>query len=421
MKKIIRFLALFVAMTLVSAVFPACEKEKPSLSSTEANQTFETEDPRSSVTMEIPATEPVDVPNTTDVPEPTNAPEEEHTHAFALSVHIKPTCAKQGEDVYVCPCGQSYSKPLAKTAHTWKAATCTQAQTCTVCGATGQEALKHNIVDGTCTRCHEIFHGALYAMEHSFDFDEPMPSVLSKAGTPTETLTEGNKISLVYAADYQRFTVFQIDEQGLWGIFTFDPAAFCHAEGQYITLSDFTAPLDPYDFREKQFADSYTITAFCDSFCAYQNYAIWFRISDVGYDYAYDAEITENYAAQEKLCFYFTNALRVKNGLAALSYSPQAAVVARDYAQYMAEHDFFGHDDSYKTRLHEQGISWYWIGENISEGYDHVFSVMNAYYNSDAHRQNILNSNFTHLGTGFALSGKSANIVYGAQEFYSLK
>ncbi len=40
------------------------------------------------------------------------------------------------------------------------------------------------------------------------------------------------------------------------------------------------------------------------------------------------------------------------------------------------------------------------VGENIAYGYSTAESVMNAWMNSEGHRANILNSNFTHIGVG---------------------
>jgi len=40
------------------------------------------------------------------------------------------------------------------------------------------------------------------------------------------------------------------------------------------------------------------------------------------------------------------------------------------------------------------------VGENIAYGYDSAASVMEAWMNSPGHRENIMNSGFTHIGVG---------------------
>lgn len=66
--------------------------------------------------------------------------------------------------------------------------------------------------------------------------------------------------------------------------------------------------------------------------------------------------------------------------------------------------DYFSHTrpdgTSCGTVLDDYGIGWNWRGENIAYGYGSAASVTNAWMNSDGHRANILNENYTHLGVG---------------------
>ncbi len=345
---------------------------------------------------------------------------ETHVHSYRLVSRTEATCSAEGREESVCACGDVSVRVIPRLAHRFTPATCTAGEVCQVCGAAGSPALGHLFEGDHCSRCGEVFVNDLYVLGKGLDFDESPASVFTKLGPPSETLREGNLASHVYASDYRRFTVVPTDEEGLWGVFTLDPLAFCLLGGTAYRLSDFSAPVGPDDCREISLSGT-LVTAFCDFLSGGANWSIWFHLAEVPYHYAYDGAVSQNYAAQEKLCYYLTNALRVKNGLSALIWSPQASAVAREYAACMVREGFFDHDDSYKTRLTEAGINWHWIGENISEGYENAYAVVSAYYNSPPHRENLLNRNFTHLGTGFVLSVGEEFIVYGAQEFYSLR
>jgi Uncharacterized protein with SCP/PR1 domains len=50
-------------------------------------------------------------------------------------------------------------------------------------------------------------------------------------------------------------------------------------------------------------------------------------------------------------------------------------------------------------------------GENIARGQVDASSVMSSWMNSEGHRNNILNPNFTHIGVGYTLKNNTAHWV----------
>jgi uncharacterized protein YkwD len=58
------------------------------------------------------------------------------------------------------------------------------------------------------------------------------------------------------------------------------------------------------------------------------------------------------------------------------------------------------------------GISYRCAGENIAMGYQTPDAVVEAWIDSEGHRENILNENFTQIGVGYVSDGK-----YWTQEF----
>ena len=57
------------------------------------------------------------------------------------------------------------------------------------------------------------------------------------------------------------------------------------------------------------------------------------------------------------------------------------------------------------TAIQEAGISGRTMGENIAAGQNSPASVMNSWMNSEGHRANILNGDFTSIGIGYVKSG----------------
>lgn len=90
--------------------------------------------------------------------EPATGEEGSCEHSYTVTVLREATCTMGGAKIYTCTkCGTSYNAGTAALPHSpGAAATCTTAQTCTVCGATITGALGHaevttEAVSATCT------------------------------------------------------------------------------------------------------------------------------------------------------------------------------------------------------------------------------------------------------------------------------
>ena len=64
---------------------------------------------------------------------------------------------------------------------------------------------------------------------------------------------------------------------------------------------------------------------------------------------------------------------------------------------------------SFSTALTQQGVTYRGSGENIAWGQKTPEQVMNGWMNSDGHRANILNKNFTKIGVGFHQNASGTN------------
>lgn len=99
------------------------------------------------------------------------------------------------------------------------------------------------------------------------------------------------------------------------------------------------------------------------------------------------------------------NQERAKAGLSALKVDAKVQQAAQVRAKEQAQ--LFSHTrpngSSCFTALAEAGVSYRGAGENIAYGQSTPQQVMNAWMNSEGHRANILNANFTTIGVGYTM------------------
>ena len=114
-------------------------------------------------------------------------------------------------------------------------------------------------------------------------------------------------------------------------------------------------------------------------------------------------------AAIEKQVVELTNKERANQGLPALAMDQPLMAAAREKSQDMKDHNYFSHTSptfgSPFDRLKALGISYKSAGENIAKGQTSAAQVVEAWMNSEGHRANILNPEFTHIGVGYVKSG----------------
>ncbi len=114
----------------------------------------------------------------------------------------------------------------------------------------------------------------------------------------------------------------------------------------------------------------------------------------------------------ERGVFELINALRLKNGLATVVWSEDAARIARLHSTNMATLNFFGHrgvdGKMVDDRADQLGVrKWSAIGENIAfnRGYaDPVAVAVEKWMLSVGHRENLLNERWKETGVGVAVT-----------------
>ncbi len=104
-----------------------------------------------------------------------------------------------------------------------------------------------------------------------------------------------------------------------------------------------------------------------------------------------------------------TNQERAKQGLPALKIDTELSKVARAKSKDMAANGYFAHNSptygSPFDMMKQFGVNYSTAGENIAKGQRSPQEVVNAWMNSQGHRENIMNAKFTHIGVGYVEQG----------------
>ncbi len=105
------------------------------------------------------------------------------------------------------------------------------------------------------------------------------------------------------------------------------------------------------------------------------------------------------------------NAERAKEGLSPLTLDTKVQAAAQVRAVECEQS--FSHTrpngTSFATALKEQNVSYKSAGENIAWGQRSPKEVMNGWMNSEGHRANIMNPDFTTIGVGYYQNAKGTN------------
>jgi uncharacterized YkwD family protein/spore coat assembly protein SafA len=103
------------------------------------------------------------------------------------------------------------------------------------------------------------------------------------------------------------------------------------------------------------------------------------------------------------------NQERSKQGLKPLQMDWELQRTARTKACDMVQKGYFSHTSptygSPFDMMKQFGISYRTAGENIAQGQRTPAEVMQSWMNSQGHRENILKSDFTHIGVGYCQQG----------------
>lgn len=108
---------------------------------------------------------------------------------------------------------------------------------------------------------------------------------------------------------------------------------------------------------------------------------------------------------------------RIAGGVATVSEDGRLSRAAQLHAQDMVTHDYLSHTDltggAPGDRALAQGYDWNFIAENIARGFTREEAVIEAWMESDGHRDNMLDPRAEDFGVG--LSGTTWVLMFGRE------
>ncbi len=264
---------------------------------------------------------------------------------------------------------------------------------------------------------------------------DSVSTLTATLGTPVrKDNADGNFTYYVYNKDYKNFSMVAISnaEQKVVGFFVCSVNLTYGGLSSAATLSSFQSKYSAAealsDIGARMLEDSAgTSVFFFDIHNDSKLYAVSYMASAVSFEETNASTQT----AVEREILDICNAYRARYGVASLTWSSDAAAIAKAYAKKMAAEDFFSHTspDGSTMASRCESINYRTLGENIIANYmllGHLRwqisgSVANAtgWIASSGHRGNILNDAFTHLGVGIAGGSNSTYKDYGVQVFYA--
>lgn len=128
---------------------------------------------------------------------------------------------------------------------------------------------------------------------------------------------------------------------------------------------------------------------------------------------------TDDFESWGKQVLKLVNKERRSAGLSSLQWDDSLAEVAKAHCKDMINRNFFAHDNPDNEtpfdRMKQAGISYWTAGENIAAGQWSPETALKEWMESESHKKNILNADFTHMGVSVARGGTYG--IYWVQEF----
>ena len=124
----------------------------------------------------------------------------------------------------------------------------------------------------------------------------------------------------------------------------------------------------------------------------------------------------EQIRVMEEEVIRLVNEERAKYGLQPLEISEKLMETSREKAEDMSDNKYFSHISPKYGKatniLNSKGINFGWFGENIAKGQTTANEVIEAWMNSQGHKENILSSNAKYIGVGVSFKLDYDNLTY---------
>lgn len=118
-----------------------------------------------------------------------------------------------------------------------------------------------------------------------------------------------------------------------------------------------------------------------------------------------NTETSTTYSEYVTKVIELTNVERAKYNLKPLKLSDSLCKSAQEHADDMYTNNYFSHVSqdgrTMSDRIEKYTSSYGYKGENIALGYSTPEEVVKGWVNSEGHRANLLNKNYTDIGVGY--------------------
>lgn len=337
-------------------------------------------------------------------------------HFFSDWEIIKaPTCIEDGFAESTCYyCEKKVTKTLNKTGHIIIPATCDTGSYCSVCNESFSEPLEHIESEGYCINCNKLLSSPTISYKNKLiNFGSSSSKVKSILGAPQSSGKDSSaeKAITIYAyyTDYKDLAIFTFVDGKLTQFFSNSTTAEVEQGSSHYGLYCKSAPEKIGDI---------VLTTYTDTLGDGLDYAFCATVGEI-----YNLRKTTNYSLNSKINLLLTNGLRAINNVKPLQYCSDTESVATAHSKDMATRNYFEHvnpeGERVGTRLTKGGVTWYACAENIAAGIYDPYALANGWYNSEGHRENILNKKYKYLGVGFAYNEKATYKYYSTQNFYT--
>ncbi|MCE7794729.1 CAP domain-containing protein [Salipaludibacillus sp. CUR1] len=126
-------------------------------------------------------------------------------------------------------------------------------------------------------------------------------------------------------------------------------------------------------------------------------------------------EAEEWESGQARQILDLSNTIRQQHDKPLLSWHEGAAETAYGHSKEMYEEEYFSHTSpeagSLGDRLNSNEVVYSLAGENIAAQYTDAIGAVQGWLNSEGHRVNLLNDDFTHLGVGVHQTFYTQNFI----------
>ncbi|MEE1130275.1 MAG: CAP domain-containing protein, partial [Caryophanon sp.] len=117
---------------------------------------------------------------------------------------------------------------------------------------------------------------------------------------------------------------------------------------------------------------------------------------------------------------------RAQHGKTALVAHDVLTKAAKNHSMDMAMNNYFEHTSKNGSKAKDRvaavgNVAWLKIGENIAAGRSSIFEAHVGWINSEGHRKNLLDGEYTHVGYGVDYNAASDYDLYHTTVFVKLK